>query len=77
MLRATLRGLLERKTRTAMSAFAVVLGVAMVCGTYILTDTLDEAFGGIFETSYGDTAAVVTGKQVVEGSNSGSPTVPE
>ena len=46
MLRTTLKGLLDRKLRTAMSALAIVLGVAMVSGTYVLTDTLDKAFGG-------------------------------
>ena len=77
MLRTTLKGLLDRKLRTAMSALAIVLGVAMVSGTYVLTDTLDDAFGGIFDSSYDDTAAVVSGKQIVEGSDSGAPTVPE
>jgi putative ABC transport system permease protein len=77
MTRATLKGLLGRKLRTALTALAVVLGIAMVSGSYVLTDTLDRAFGGIFERSYGDTAAVIKGEEVVEGSRSGSPTVPE
>jgi putative ABC transport system permease protein len=72
-----LKGILGRKLRTVLTGLAVVLGVAMVSGSYVLTDTLDSAFGGIFERSYGDTAAVIKGKQVVEGSRSGSPTVPE
>lgn len=77
MLRTTLKGLLDRKLRTIMSALAIVLGVAMVSGTYVLTDTLDKAFGGIFESSYDETAVVISGKEIVEGSASGSPTVPE
>ena len=77
MIRIALKGLLGRKLRTVLTGLAVVLGVAMVSGSYVLTDTLDRAFGGIFERSYGDTAAVVKGKKVVEGSRSGSPTVPE
>ena len=77
MFRTTLKGLLDRKLRTVMSALAIVLGVAMVSGTYVLTDTLDKAFGGIFEGSYDETAVVISGKEIVEGSASGSPTVPE
>ena len=75
MFRTTLKGLLDRKLRTVMSALAIVLGVAMVSGTYVLTDTLDKAFGGIFEGSYDETAVVISGKEIVEGSASGSPTV--
>jgi putative ABC transport system permease protein len=77
MIKIALKGLLGRKLRTVLTGLAVVLGVAMVSGSYVLTDTLDRAFGGIFERSHGDTAAVVKGKKVVEGSRSGSPTVPE
>ena len=40
MIRATLKGLLGRKLRTALTAFAIVLGVAMVTGAYVVTDTM-------------------------------------
>ncbi len=40
MTRATVKGLLGRKLRTALTAFAIVLGVAMVTGAYIVTDTM-------------------------------------
>ena len=40
MLRVTLRNLLARKLRLAMSGFAIVLGVAFVAGSFIFTDTL-------------------------------------
>ncbi|CAA9528740.1 MAG: ABC transporter, fused permease protein [uncultured Solirubrobacteraceae bacterium] len=49
MTRLTLRSLATRKLRTALTAMAVVLGVAMISGTYVLTDTIDRAFGGIFQ----------------------------
>ena len=35
---------LSRKLRTALTAIAIVLGVAMVCGTYVLTDSISQAF---------------------------------
>jgi putative ABC transport system permease protein len=56
----TLRGLAARKVRTALTAMAVVLGVAMISGTYVLTDTIDRSFGTIFtEANQGVDVAVV------------------
>ena len=48
MTRFALKGLLGRKLRTALTAIAIVLGVAMVSGTYVLTDSIDCAFDAIF-----------------------------
>jgi putative ABC transport system permease protein len=60
--RVILRGLLGRKLRAALTALAIVLGVAMVSGTYILTDTMKGAFDTIITTSYKNADAIVTGK---------------
>jgi len=57
-----LRGLLGRKLRTVLSAFAIVLGVATVSGTYVLTDSIDKAFGSIFTDSRRGSDAVISGK---------------
>lgn len=54
MIRASLKGLLARKARLLMSAFAVILGVAFVAGSFIFTDTLGRAFDGITTGSVGD-----------------------
>ena len=54
MLRATWRSLLARKLRLLLSAFAVVLGVAFVSGSYVFTDTLDRAFTGLTSGAVGD-----------------------
>ncbi|HEY9377519.1 MAG TPA: FtsX-like permease family protein [Jiangellaceae bacterium] len=54
MLRATLKSLLARKLRLAMSAFAIVLGVAFVTGSYIFTDTIDQTFDEIFAETTAD-----------------------
>ena len=48
MTRFAIRGLLSRKLRTALTAIAIVLGVAMISGTYVLTDSIDQAFDRIF-----------------------------
>ena len=42
MIRVALAGLLGRKLRTALTAIAIVLGVAMVSGTLVLTDSIDR-----------------------------------
>lgn len=62
MTRFALRGLLGRKLRAALTGIAIVLGVAMISGTYILTDTIDRAFSNLFSESYAGTDAVVSGK---------------
>ena len=72
MKRVTLRGLLGRKLRTILTAFAIVLGVSMVSGSYVLTDTISKAFNVIFESSYSQTDAVISGKKVVQYAQSGN-----
>src|ERR671910_723079 len=62
MIRVALRGLSGRKLRTVLTAIAIVLGVAMMSGAYVLTDTIDKAFNAIFVESYAGTDAVVSGE---------------
>ena len=51
MTRFAIRGLLSRKLRTALTAIAIVLGVAMISGTYVLTDTITSAYTTIVNDS--------------------------
>ena len=76
MSRVALKGLLFRRGRSILTAIAIVLGVAMVSGTFVLTDTITKAFDGIFSASYSNTSAVITGRSVVSEST-GNVTVPE
>ncbi len=81
MIRVALKGLLGRKLRAALTAIAIVLGVAMVSGTYVLTDTIKSAFTTVFTTVYKNTDAVITGKSAIGGSSRGGdrvtvPTLP-
>ena len=62
MIRAELRGLFGRKLRTILTAVAIILGVAMVSGTFVLTDSIDKAFNSIFTDSRKGSDAVITGK---------------
>ncbi len=77
MRRVALRGLLARKLRSTLTAIAIVLGVAMVSGTLVLTDTIDKAFDSIFSSSYEQTDAVVSGKKLVEWSQTGKAQISE
>jgi putative ABC transport system permease protein len=78
MIRVALRGLAGRKLRATLTAFAIILGVAMVSGTYVLTDTIDKAFDNIFSETYANTDAVVSGKTAdisFEGDSADTPPV--
>jgi putative ABC transport system permease protein len=76
--RFALRGLLTRKLRAALTGIAIVLGVAMISGTYILTDTVQRAFNELLVDSYAGTDAVVTGRGLdisIDGEKPPSPPV--
>ena len=78
MIGVALKGLAGRKIRALLTAFAVVIGVTMVSGTFILTDTMQKSFNGLFDASFEQTDAVVRGKEIVKDSFSGSGvTIPE
>jgi putative ABC transport system permease protein len=62
MLAVSLKGLATRKFRASLTAIAIVLGVAMISGTYVLTDTINNGFDTIFTQSYKNADVVVSGK---------------
>ena len=64
MIKVALKGLAGRKVRALLTALAVVIGVSMVSGTFVLTDTMQKAFDGIFQESYEGTDAVISGGPV-------------
>ncbi|HSK15076.1 MAG TPA: FtsX-like permease family protein [Gaiellaceae bacterium] len=76
MIRVALRGLFGRKLRTALTALAVVLGVAMVSGTYVLTDSIDRAFDRIFTDVRQGSDAVVSGESAFDLSEGSGATAP-
>jgi putative ABC transport system permease protein len=80
MTRVALKGLLGRKLRVVLTAIAIVVGVAMVSGTFILTDTIKAAFSSVFTQAYKNADAVITGKSSIGNDNnnnpSGVPSVP-
>jgi putative ABC transport system permease protein len=77
MIGVAVKGLLGRKTRALLTALAIILGVSMVSGTYVLTDTINKAFTGVLVSTYENTSAVISGKEVVKGAAAGNATVSE
>ncbi|NUT34256.1 MAG: FtsX-like permease family protein [Hamadaea sp.] len=74
MLRATLKSLLARKLRLALSGMAVILGVMFVAGSFVLTDTLGRSFENLFDSAYSHTDVVVTARPNGEGPDVENPT---
>ena len=66
MLRVSLRGLFGRKFRAILTAVAVILGVAMISGTFVLTDSINKAFDSLFTDSYTGTDVVISGTEAFE-----------
>jgi putative ABC transport system permease protein len=48
VLLASLKGIMAHKLRLFLTALAVVLGVAFVAGTFVLTDTINKTFDTLF-----------------------------
>jgi len=51
VIRLILAGLRQRKLRAALTAIAILLGVAMVTGTLVLTSQITRAFDEIFQAA--------------------------
>jgi putative ABC transport system permease protein len=71
-----LKGLFGRKLRSTLTALAIVLGVAMVSGTYVLTDSIDNAFDNIFTESRAGSNVVISGKSAFDLSEGSGATAP-
>ena len=67
MFRLTIKGLWAHKLRFALTGLAVVLGVAFMAGTMVLTDTMSRTFNGIFTTANEGIDVVVQRPVAVDG----------
>ncbi len=63
MWRVTIKGLLAKKLRLVLTSIAVVLGVAFISGTFVLTDTLGNVFDNLFTETTKGLDAVVRSKR--------------
>jgi putative ABC transport system permease protein len=70
------RGLLARKLRVILTAVAIVLGVSMISGTYVLTDSINRSFSDIFHQSNRSLDAVIQSAQPVESMHGQRPSFP-
>src|SRR3954466_11958460 len=77
MRKVALRGLFARKLRLILTALAVALGVTLIAGTYVFTDTINRSFDQIFTQSAKGTDASITPRKPIDTSNQGGtqPTV--
>ena len=73
MLKVGLRGVFARKLRAFLTALAVFLGVSLMTGTYVLTDTFTNSFGQIFEESSVGVDVAVVPREAVETEGGGEP----
>ncbi len=73
MIGVALKGLLGRKLRATLTAFAIVLGVGMVSGSFVLTDTIQKGFDGATTDAYKNADVVVSSENAVSSSLGGSP----
>src|SRR5688572_27544245 len=69
MFNLTRKGLWAHKVRFVLTGLAVVLGVAFMAGTMILTDTMGKTFDGLFATTNEGIDVVVQRTAGVEGEN--------
>jgi putative ABC transport system permease protein len=79
MIRVALRGLAERRFRSVLTALAIVLGVAMVSGAFVLSDTMKQGADSLSTASYKGTDAVVEARTAfdVDATDGGTaPTIP-
>jgi putative ABC transport system permease protein len=75
--RLAIRSLWARKVRAFATSLAVVLGVAFIAGSYVLTDTIFAAFDEIFSESLKGTAVVVTAQNPVKQEGGEVATIPD
>jgi putative ABC transport system permease protein len=65
MTSVAIKSLWARKLRALGTTVAVLVGVSLIAGTYVITDTINKAFDQIFSDSLKGTSVVITNKQPV------------
>src|ERR687898_2553206 len=69
MVKTAIRNLLAHKVRLFTTGLAVMLGVAFIAGTLVLTDTITKTFDDLFTDAYADTDALVRAEASFEDPN--------
>ena len=63
MISLVVRGMAQRRLRSALTALAILLGVAMIAGTYVQTDQIRNAFEDIQQTANQGTDVLIQPKR--------------
>src|SRR4051794_150319 len=71
MFRLTFRSLWAHKRRLISTCISVVLGVAFMAGTFVLTATINRGFDDLFNTGYDGIDAVARGPVLYKNSQQG------
>jgi len=72
VLAFSLRNLLARRRRAALTAVAVFVGVSMISGTFVFTDTINAAFHQLFSDTAKGADVIVSSRQQIS-SPTGAP----
>src|SRR5690348_2936055 len=74
MRRITLRGLLARKLRLALTALAIVIGITFVTGTLVLGDTLNRTVNTLIGSVYQHVSFEIRGQAAFKDNSPGAVT---
>jgi putative ABC transport system permease protein len=75
--KVALRGLAQRKLRAFVTVLAVLLGVAFIAGSYVLTDTINRSFDEIFDEAYAGTDVAISSSTTGSTEGADLPPFPE
>jgi putative ABC transport system permease protein len=70
MLRLSLRSFSAHKLRVVLTIISVALGVALMAGTYILTDTINASYSELIGAAYAGESVVITPSSPLGDNNS-------
>jgi putative ABC transport system permease protein len=76
MTAVAVKSLWARKLRALGTTVAVFVGVSLIAGTYVITDTINKAFDEIFSDSLKGTAVVITPQRPVTQETNTSTSLP-
>src|SRR3954468_379500 len=74
MFTLTVKSIRANKARFLLTGLAVLLGVAFMAGTFVLTDTIKRSYGGVSANVYRGTDAVVRSSRSTASGDQGGPT---
>jgi putative ABC transport system permease protein len=76
MTKVALRGVAQRKLRAFVTVLAVLLGVAFIAGSYVLTDTINRSFDEIFDVAYEGTDVAISSSTTAQTDAADPPAFP-